>query len=104
MQHTDTDHRSDAPLNGVERTLLLATAEALVEIRRLASKPLTKDTQQAIRELADAFHNVPRVAAYTMEEREPLAFLMQAAEQQARMAFERYGVASGVLVGSPATE
>lgn len=56
-------------LGKTEQIALHGASEALVLIRALASAPIMSESQKAIRNLADAFHNVPAHCAGPKQQR-----------------------------------
>lgn len=70
-------------LSKTEQIALHGASEALVIIRKLASSPITPESQKAIYDLADAFHNVPAHCAGPAQQREANAFLIDAALRHA---------------------
>jgi hypothetical protein len=66
-------------LSKTEQIALHGASDALVLIRSLASAPITPESQKAIHDLADAFHNVPGHCAGQKQQREANTFLVDAA-------------------------
>lgn len=84
-------------LNETEQAALRAASEAFVLIRMLASRPMTSEAQQVIRDMADAFHNIPAHCAGQAEQRQANAFLMEAGIRDAIRAHNKHGLASSHL-------
>lgn len=78
-------------LSKMEQIALHGASEALVIIRKLASAPITPESQKAIRDLADAFHNVPAHCAGPAQQRQANAFLIDAALRHATKACVEHG-------------
>lgn len=74
---------TDNALDEKEQIALRGTSEASVLIRKLASAPISAESQKMIRDLAGAFHNAPRHCAAPKQQRHATAFLIDAALQQA---------------------
>lgn len=81
-------------LNDRERLALQLTSEALTTIRRLATRPITREGQQAIHDLADAFHNIPALAAGGPESRDANRFLLDHTLADAPEVYRRHGLTS----------
>lgn len=87
-------------LSETEQSALRAASEAFVLIRMLASRPMTSDAQQIIRDMADAFHNIPAHCAGPAEQRQANAFLIEAGIRNAIRAHNKHGLASSHLPSS----
>ncbi|GAB2880973.1 hypothetical protein GCM10027277_57570 [Pseudoduganella ginsengisoli] len=84
-------------LNETEKSALRAASEAFLLIRMLASRPMSGEAQQIIRDMADAFHNVPVHCAGSVEQRQANAFLIEDAIRDAIRAQNKYGLVSSHL-------
>lgn len=84
-------------LNETEQSALRAASEAFVLIRMLASRPMSSEAQQIIRDMANAFHNIPAHCAGSVEQRQANAFLIEAGIRDAISAHNKHGLASSHL-------